>query len=142
MHPIILPMAQLRSALTGLGKVINPKATLPVMQCLRIERDVRGQVTLTTADLERFATYILEEPAEGEPLVLLAHFEDITRLAKNGSRNDKLTLEPCSSKAITARFPLAGQIGEGKIRSLPAGEYPVVPLIKGDALPVSEAVRF
>jgi DNA polymerase III sliding clamp (beta) subunit (PCNA family) len=141
MHPIILPMAELRSALTGLGKVINPKATLPVMQCLRIERDIRGQVTLTTADLERFLTYTMEEPAEGEPLVLLAHFEDITRLAKNGSRNDKLALEPCSPKAITARFPLAGQTGEGKIRSLPAAEYPVVPLVKSDAIPVSEAVR-
>ena len=38
MNSITLPIAELKPALTGLGKVINPKATLPVLHHVYVDR--------------------------------------------------------------------------------------------------------
>src|SRR5207244_2372516 len=83
--------------LTGLGKIINPRSALPVLQSLRIERTPDGWVCLTATDLERFATLRLEQPAKGEPFALLAPFEELCRLAKSRGKDERLELEPPQS---------------------------------------------
>ena len=68
MNPITLPIAELKPALAGLSKVISPKANLPVLHHVKIERTSDGWIALTGTDLDRFVTMRLEHPAEGAPL--------------------------------------------------------------------------
>ena len=42
MNPITLPIAELKPALTGLGKIINRHAKLPVLTHIKIERTKDG----------------------------------------------------------------------------------------------------
>ena len=63
MNQITLPIAELKPALTGLGKIISRSATLPVLRMIRIERNKDGWITLTGTDLERFVTVRLEQPS-------------------------------------------------------------------------------
>ena len=81
MTPIILPVAELKSGLAGLGKVISSKGTLPVLQSLRIERTPDGWVCLTATDLDRFVTLRLEQPAKGEPFAMLVPYAELLRKA-------------------------------------------------------------
>ena len=50
MKPIPLPIAELKSALSGIGKVINPRTTLPVLQHVKVERTNDGWIALTGTD--------------------------------------------------------------------------------------------
>ena len=60
MNPITLPIAELKPALAGLGKVINPRSTLPVLHHVKVERTAEGWIALTGTDLDRFVTMRLE----------------------------------------------------------------------------------
>ena len=60
MKPITLPMAELKPALTGLGKLIQKSHGLPVLKTVKIERTAEGWVSLTATDLDAFATVRLE----------------------------------------------------------------------------------
>jgi DNA polymerase III sliding clamp (beta) subunit (PCNA family) len=141
MTPISLPVAELKLALTGLGKIIPRQSTLPVLQCLHIERTADGWVCLSATDLDRYVTVRLEQPAEGEPCAMLVHFDDLVRVAKACARQDSIRLEPTSPKCVSASFALAGKIGMNKLRSLPVDEYPDLPRIVGDPVPLPASFR-
>ena len=47
MSPFALPIAELKPALAGLGKVIAKRCTLPVLGNLKIERTRDGWIALT-----------------------------------------------------------------------------------------------
>ena len=64
-NPIIkLPVAELKTAIGGLTKVIPRHSTLPVLGMIHVERDRQGWVHLTGTDLDTFLTLRLEAPAE------------------------------------------------------------------------------
>ena len=78
-------MAELKPALAGLGKVLSPKATLPVLHHVKVERTSDGWIALTGTDLDRFVTLRLEQPAEGPPMVVLIPYDQLLQLSKNCS---------------------------------------------------------
>jgi DNA polymerase III sliding clamp (beta) subunit (PCNA family) len=71
MKPIKLPVAELKPALTGLGKVLNGRSTLAILNNIKVERTHDGWIALTSTDLDRWATVRLEHPAEGPPATVL-----------------------------------------------------------------------
>ena len=56
MTPFTLPVAELKPALTGLGKVVARRATLPVLSTIRIDRNTDGRLTLAATDLDAFVS--------------------------------------------------------------------------------------
>ncbi|MCX6848254.1 MAG: DNA polymerase III subunit beta, partial [Verrucomicrobia bacterium] len=67
MKPITLPIAELKPALIGLGKIINTRATLAVLGTIKVERTADGWIALTSTDLDRWVTVRFEHPTEGPP---------------------------------------------------------------------------
>ena len=67
MSPIALPIAELKSALAGLGKIIAKRVTPPVLGTVRIERTTDGWIALTGTDLDHHVTVRLEQADAGEP---------------------------------------------------------------------------
>jgi DNA polymerase III sliding clamp (beta) subunit (PCNA family) len=64
---IILPIAELKPALAGLGKIISKRTRLPVLSHVKVERTNDGWIALTGTNLDSFATVRLEQPSTGEP---------------------------------------------------------------------------
>ncbi|WP_147263629.1 DNA polymerase III subunit beta [Roseimicrobium gellanilyticum] len=141
MNPISLPLNELKPALTGLSKVINRHATLPILGGIQVERTSDGWVCLTATDLDRFVTMRLEQPDQGGPCTMVVSFEDLHRLSKNCGKGDTLRLEPASVDTALLKFPLAAQTGEAKIRAFPVGEFPEVPKLKGEPISLTETLR-
>ncbi len=104
MNPITLPVAELKPALAGLGKIIGKRCTLPVLGCVRIERTREGRIELTGTDLDRTATVQLHTPDQGEPTAILVPLEDLANLAKSSGRNDTLVLTKAGVEALEARL--------------------------------------
>ncbi|TLD71664.1 DNA polymerase III subunit beta [Phragmitibacter flavus] len=141
MNPIPLPIAELKSALTGLSKIINRHATLPALQMIHIERNKDGWLCLTGTDLDRFVTVRFEQPSQGEPLVVLAHYDELQRLTKACAKNETLLLSPGSPNHTLVKFSVANGTGEAKINSVPTGEFPEIPKVRGKAVPLPDNMR-
>lgn len=141
MNPITLPNAELRPALAGLGKVLNRHASLPVLHHVRIERSTEGWVTLSVTDLDRFLSVRLEQPDQGDAIALLVPHEDLLKLSKSCSRDERLTVEPAPAQAAQLKFALAGQLGQTLVSSPPVSEFPVIPRINADPITLSEHLR-
>jgi len=140
MKPIPLPLAELKAALTGLGKVIEPHPALAILGNIKIERTAAGWVALTGTDLDRFVTLRLEHPAAGPPATLLLPYDQLAQVVKNCGRGETIEIE-ASPEASIIRFPLGNEFGESKLAFVPPEEFPVTPRIQADAIPLPAAVR-
>lgn len=140
MTPILLPVAELKSALSGLGKVISPKATLAVIKHVKIERTADGWIALTGTDLDRFVTVRFEHPAEGPPACVLVPYEQLLQTVKNCGKNEQLQIIPDTSRPAI-RFALGNQTGESKIKPVPVAEFPSTPRIQSESIPLPADLR-
>lgn len=141
MHPIILPLAELKSALPGLGKAINRHATLPVLRSIKIERRADGWTSLIGTDLDRFISVRLEQPIPGDPLALLVPYEQLVSLTKACGKDERLVLEPGPDHSTVIKFALASQQGEARTPPLPVDEFPPVPRFHGEAIALPDSAR-
>jgi DNA polymerase III sliding clamp (beta) subunit (PCNA family) len=140
MSKIALPIAELKPALIGLGKVIAKYVTLPVLNHVKIERTKDGWTALTSTDLDHHVTVRLEQPSDGDALSLLVPYDELLKITKNCQKTDTLLLSG-GSKAVTIEYAIGNQVAEVKLDSLPVEEFPHFPRIKGEPVPVPDAVR-
>ena len=103
MSKISLPVAELKPALTGLGKVVGKRCTLPVLSHMKIERTKDGWIALTGTDLDSFVTLRLEQPSEGEPLSLLVPYDELLKITKNCQKNDTVLIRG-DEKAVQIQY--------------------------------------
>ena len=105
MNPISLPLAELKPALAGLGKIISRRSTLPVLGCIRIERTKTHRIELIGTDLDTTAIVQLEAEAQGEPMAFLVPYEDLNNVAKSCGKEDSLS----HPGRETGRHPVPGR---------------------------------
>jgi len=144
MSPLALPIAELKPALTGLGKIIAKRMTLPVLSHLKIERTKDGWTAITATDLDYHVTVRLEQPSDGEPDALLVPYDELLKITKNCQKNDTVLIrsgEKASGASVIIQYAIGNQIAEAKVESLPVDEFPPTPKINGEAVAISEALR-
>ena len=141
MKPITLPMAELKPALIGLGKLINKSSGLPVLRNIKIERTAEGWIALTATDLDAFATVRLEQPVEGEPLALLVPHEALARTVKTCAKDENILVAPDAKNTGYIQYGLGSQVAEIQFESLPVAEFPETPRINAEPIPLPEPMR-
>ena len=142
-HPIIkLPVAELKTAVGGLTKVIARHTTLPVLGMVHVERDRQGWVHLTGTDLDTFLCLRLEAPQQiGEPTKCLVPFAELQKLAKSCPAEENLELEVLSGDKLLLRHRIGSHPVEQVIDSAPVGDFPAEPLITAKPINLDEAAR-
>ena len=141
MSKINLPIAELKPALAGLSKIINKRCTLPVLGCIKLERTKDGWIVLTGTDLDAFVSVRLEEPSEGEPVsILVSHF-DLTRITKGCSPGETITVELVDQNKVQVHYLIGSTTAVAQLDFIPVDDFPVVPKIRGEAIPVPDDVR-
>jgi DNA polymerase III sliding clamp (beta) subunit (PCNA family) len=141
MNPFSLPVAELKPALIGLGKIINKRSTLPVLSYVRVERTRNARIQLAVTDLDTAVVVQLDTPAEGEPDALLVPFEDLHHVVKGCRGDDAVILDQVAKQRIALRFPVAGQVIEHGCDSLPVEEFPPITEIAGEAVTLDADLR-
>ena len=127
---VSLPLSRLKLALTGLGKVITRKATLPVLGCIRIHCDpLKNIATLSATDLDIHLELDLPGECGTQEGAFLVPFLELRDALKNGGGEDLVTLRAESETSLT----LVRERGETSISvplpSLPLAEFPESPAI-------------
>ena len=140
MKPIILPVAELKPALTGLSKVLPGRSTLAILNNIQVERTHDGWIALSSTDLDRWATVRLEHPAEGPPTKLLLPFDQLSQLVKSCGKGESLEVMTHGDHNLI-RFPLGDTLGESKVPFISPDEFPMHPSIKGEAIPLPSSLR-
>ena len=140
MKPITLPIAELKPALVGLGKVIHPRPALAVLSHIKIERTSDGWIALTSTDLDRFVTMRLEHPNEGPAMAVLIPYDQLMQITKNSGKDERLHIEASPTGPII-KFSLADKLGEQKVKPIPVDEFPATPRIKTDAMSLTPDLR-
>jgi DNA polymerase III sliding clamp (beta) subunit (PCNA family) len=126
---IVLPAAELKEAVSGLSKVINRSARLPVLQHVRVSRDQKGSVSLQTTDLDSFVTYHTETDQPGELVDVLIPIEQLNKAVKSSSSKESVTLLVDGKEKIKLRYAIAGHKVEQVVTGLPVKEWPPTPKI-------------
>ena len=116
---IQIPTTELKTAIVGLAKVVNQRAALPILACVRL--DAEGQaVRLTGTDLSQTATYAITVtepvPAPIAVLIPLAELQAVLKTAQGPS----IEIEP-GRDAVTITATVAGQ-GIGRRVEVPSFE--------------------
>ena len=141
MSPIALPIAELKSALAGLGKVIPKRATLPILGTVRIERTKDGWIALTGTDLSNHVTVRLEQPVAGEPASLLVPFDELIKTCKACGGGGEVTVERSDDISALLQYRIGAQFVETKVESLPVAEFSDIPRFKADAIAIPDSLR-
>lgn len=140
MKPITLPIAELKPALVGLGKIINTRASLAILGNIKVERTADGWIALTSTDLDRWVTVRFEHPTEGPPAVVLLPYDQLSHLVKSCGKGESIEVESTSEVSII-RFPLGETIGESKFPFISPTEFPLIPKMKNEAIPLPSGLR-
>lgn len=90
---IELPVPELKTALTGLSKIIGRKSTLPVLSSVRVSRDKSGVLTLQGTDLDSTATFTLKDAQEGPAAQMLVPFDRLQKAVKQSNGKVEIVAE-------------------------------------------------
>lgn len=141
MTPITIPVAELKPALAGFGKVIPKRIPLTVLGYVRVERTAEHHIKLTATDLDHSATFTLDQREQGDPAAILLPLEDLANAAKSCGRGDCLTLAKIEEDQAAIRFTVGGQQLEHRCESLPVSEFPPIDEVSGAATALDGRVR-
>jgi len=136
MNPeIMLPVPELKQALTGFNKLIGKKTTLPVLSCIRITRQKDGLVTLQGTDLDAHATFTLNNTQQGEAVDVLVPLEQLNKAFKCSASKDSVALV-CEGKNTKLRYNLGGNPVHQSVNTIELDQWPPMPTITAPATPL------
>ena len=142
MNNITLPVRELKTALTGLSKVISKRATLPVLQHVRAERAADGVTTISATDLDAFASYRFAEGSEGKAESILVPFTALNSIVKSiAERTKPSAFEKSGREHALVYYQIGGHAAEQRVESLPSDEWPPTPKLNGERVLLDGALR-
>ena len=141
-NTITLPVAELKTAISGFTKVVSYRTTLPVLGMIRVERDQQGWVRLTGTDLDTFLTLRLETPGpNGHPAKFLVPFTELQKLGKTCPADEMLDLEPVGEDRLVLRHRIGSHPVEQVVTAAPVIDFPESPQITAKPVSLDEAAR-
>lgn len=141
MNPTVieLPAHELKTALTGLGKVINRHSSLPVLTHLRVTRDPDSRISLEATDLDSTVVYQAEQASPGSPGSFLVPYTPLNQLVKGGKEPVQLTVEP--NNKVRLKTYVGSSPMEQVLDTLAVDELPPSPVIIGKAITLDATFR-
>jgi DNA polymerase III sliding clamp (beta) subunit (PCNA family) len=128
MNSINFSVSELKGAVTGLGKVVSRRSTLPVLQHVRVSRDAKGSVSIQATDLDTFLSYHAPDVQAGPVVDMLVPMEHLVKGLKSSAAQDTVSLIVDSNK-VKLRYSIGGSPIEQSLEPLSVTEWPPLPPI-------------
>jgi DNA polymerase III sliding clamp (beta) subunit (PCNA family) len=141
MNKITLPVSELKTAFSGLNKIVSKHSVLPVLQHVRVERLADGALTISATNLEAFTSYRFEQGGEGNAESILVPLPPLHSIIKGCAGKENIGLEKSSGDRIAIHYQIGGQETEQQVPFLPAEEWPAAPKINGEPVLLNGALR-
>ena len=122
---LILPRAELKEALSGLSKVVNQRAPVPILACVRLDAESQT-IRLTGTSIDQTATYAIAVaepvPAPVSFLIPLAELQAVLKTAQGA----EIVIEP-GGDALTITATVAGQGIGRRVETPDIADWPSLP---------------
>jgi len=139
MNPMIeLPVGDLKGVLTGIGKVVNGRSTLPVQGTVKFASETSG-LSISGTDLETQVTARLGLAQNCEPM--LVPLESLSKLVKSLTSSDRLTIRKSDKAHVLLGYQLAGTRVEQSVESPALDEWPASSPFTEAAVPVDDTFK-
>ena len=103
---LLIPRSHLKDAIAGLAKVVNQRASIPILACVRLDAECQA-IRLTGTDLNQVATCeIVSEPVSA-PVSVLIPLDALQSVLKT-AQGPNIEIEP-GKDAVTIVAEVAGQ---------------------------------
>ena len=122
---IQIPTTELKTAIVGLAKVVNQRAPVPILGCVRL--DAEGQtIRLTGTDISQVAVYevTVAEPVSA-PVSVLIPLAELQAVLKTAQGPD-IEIEP-GNDAVTLAATVAGQSIGRRVEIPDIADWPSLP---------------
>lgn len=137
---IQIPVAELKTALPGLSKVIGKKTTLPVLGCVKAIAEKSGAIKIQATNLDDFATAAIGNNAGGRAGEILVPYEELNKILK-GCPDDQIVTVINEGKETILRYPIGSSQVEKRIDFFAADEWPKTPKVESDSIAVSPELK-
>jgi DNA polymerase III sliding clamp (beta) subunit (PCNA family) len=121
---ITIPRSEIKEAVAGLGRIVTPRATLPVLSCVRL--DVNGAVTVTATDLEQSARYQFTGSTATGTGSLVIPFQALKDLAKGNDR-EQIEIDTDTPESGTFINHVGSLAVRKTVYGTPLDEWPATP---------------
>src|SRR6266481_6097709 len=129
---IEIPIAQLKSVLPGLSKIVSRSSNLPVLQCVKVALSLDEKtIELQGHNLDEVATARLDNKANGLSGQVLVPLEMLSKIVK-GCASDQSIRLLASKNETKIRYPVAGSFVDRALSHIPPAEWPEVKEISGE----------
>ena len=130
---IEIPVADLKSVLPGLAKVISRKTSLPVLGCVKVTLNTDRTLHIQANNLDQIVTARLDKSFNGTPGTLLVPLDELSSIAKKCAASDTIELS-ATAKDTFISYPAAGTVVKEPVEHLGVEEFP--PATEVDTEPV------
>lgn len=138
---IEIPVAELKSALPGLSKIISRSTSLPVLRCLKVSLDAEQKfISLQAHNLNEIATARLPNNANNLSGELLVPLEPLSKIVKGCSANQSVRFI-ATKEETKIRYTVAGSSVNRVLTHIPTAEWPQVKVIPSEPIPLDDAFK-
>jgi DNA polymerase III sliding clamp (beta) subunit (PCNA family) len=118
-----LSVADLKSVLPVLSKIVSRRSSLPVLGCVKVIHAPDHTIRLHADNLEEAVTVRLQNPSPGMPGELLVPLEELAIIAKRCSAEE--TIDLCvDGKETSITYPAAGTLIKKPLKHVALDEFP------------------
>ena len=123
---VLIPRDNLKEAVAGLGRVINPRAPVAILSHVRIDAD-GDKLSLTGTDLSKTATYVVQDAGSvsgaGSAVV---PFEVLQSVAKN-AQGLVVEIETTAANEVSLGCSVAGHTTSRRVSTPDLADWPELP---------------
>ena len=122
---LTITRSELKTAVTGLSKIIPGKVTLPILGAIRFE--FKGKLTATATDLDQTATFSFLNATCSEEGMFILPLTALKELTKGADR-DQIQLVTAPGNQIAITNNVAGNAIKFTVNALDPTEWPEMPV--------------
>ena len=137
---ITIPVAELKSVLPGLGKVIHKSVSLPVLRCVKVSLDAAQTVRLQVNNLDEIVTATLGQCSTGTAGEILVPFDDLASLAKKCAATESVCLIGAAQETVV-RYRAAGTDIEKPLKRFELSEWPTCHHPEAEPISLDDAFK-
>ena len=135
-----LSVADLKTVLPGLSKIVSKKSALPVLSCVKVIHAPDHTIRLQANNLEQIVTVRLQNPSPGMPGELLVPLEELATIAKRCSAEETIELS-VDGKETSITYPAAGTRIKKPLKHVALDEFPPTTEVNTEPVQLDDAFK-
>ncbi len=137
---IQMAVSELRRVLPGVGKVVGPRSTLPILGTVKLKSERNSGTSIQGSNLDDFVSVKLNESVVEGPIETLVPYDELCRAVKSGSETIEINVE---EERTTLIYAIEGATVHRKLDQFDLKEWPQVPVMTDQikSIPVATELK-